>query len=71
MGYRIENDNSLRGRLYCYACGSAIISYNLRTPPDEIKLVYEVFKTDHAGNIEASDAVATGSEGSNGFGAPE
>lgn len=69
MGYRIENDNTVRGQLYCYACGSGIISFNKRTPADELKLVYEVFKTDHDGNIEASDGVVAGSEGSDGSGA--
>lgn len=71
-GYRIENNfsSSVPSRYYCMECGEAIIGYNKRTPPDEIKLVYEVFKTDHAGNIEAGDAVVAGSEGSDGSGAP-
>ncbi len=73
MGFRIENDfsSSNPSRYYCYACGSAIIAFNKRTPPDEIKLVYEEFTTDHAGNIKTSDVVVAGSEGSDGFGASE
>lgn len=67
-GFRIENDSSVRGRLYCHECGERITSYDKRSV-DPLKLVYEEFETDHDGNIKAGDGVAAGSEGSDGSGA--